>query len=214
MACGKNLRYALIGLSAYIFHYDHSKGRKHQFLLLQYLIAFDDLHSFRVPVDVFKKFFNEKYLTAKVSTETMDLNNPFDAKFPMQSMKPQAQLDVRAKTGDWLERSYPATRDENVKILDDYLTLCEEHHIRPIMFLPPTTEGYKKHFSRQKLDEFHYLVEQAQKKHPSAIFLDGWKLKGLTNGDFYDYGHLNLQGAAKFSAFLNKFIESIEARKN
>ena len=213
VACGKNLRYALIGLAAYIFHYDHSKASKYQFMLWQYLIAFGDMHNFRVPVDVCKKFFHEKYLTAKISTEPMDLNNPFYAKFPMQSMKPQSQPDARPKNGGLLKRDYPATRDENIKILDDYLTLCEEHHIRPIMFLPPSTETYKKHSNGQRLDEFHYLVGQAQKKHPSAIFLDGWKLKGLTNGDFYDYGHLNLQGAAKFSAFLNKFIESIEARK-
>ena len=209
VACGKNLRYALIGLAAYIFHYDHSKASKFQFMLWQYLIAFGDLHNFHIPVDVCKKIFHEKYLAMKVPTEPIDLNNPFDTKVPVQFMEPQLQLEVRVKTDEWLEKNYPATRDENVKILDDYLTLCEEHHIRPIMFLPPTTEGYKKHFSRQKLNEFHYYVRQAQKKHPSAIFLDGWKLKGLTNRDFYDYGHLNLQGAAKFSAFLNDFIEKL-----
>lgn len=90
------------------------------------------------------------------------------------------------------------------------MTLCEENNIRPIMFLPPMTEGYMKYFSRQKLDEFYYLVEQACRKHSSAIFIDGWRLQGFTDEDFLDVDHMNIRGAAKFSAFLNDFIESLK----
>ena len=95
---------------------------------------------------------------------------------------------------------------------NDYLTLCEENKIRPIMFLPPTTNCYKKYFNRQMLDEFYYLVGRACRKHTGAIFIDGWKLQGLTDADFYDVDHLNIQGAAKFSEFLNRCIEQIDAQ--
>ena len=92
------------------------------------------------------------------------------------------------------------------------MTLCEEKNIRPIIFLMPTTEGDIKHFNKQRLDEFYYLVGQACKNHSSAVFVDGWKLQGLSDTDFYDVQHLNIQGAAKFSAYLNDIIEQLDAQ--
>ena len=205
----KRIRYALIGLAAYVFHYDQSKSLNH-LRLWQYLIALGDLHNFHMSVEVCKKFFREEYLSTKIPLEPFNVNNPYLAKPPMSFMTPQSRLEVRNSAELWTEKNYPETRDENVKILDEYLTLCEDNNIRPIMFLPPSTEGYKKHFGKKKLDEFYYLVRQACRKHSSAIFIDGWKLQGVTDADFYDYGHMNIQGAAKFSSFLNDFIERLD----
>jgi len=72
------------------------------------------------------------------------------------------------------------------------------------------TEGYMKYSSRQKLDEFYYIVQTAQKKFSSAVFFDGWKLKAFDDTNFWDVNHLNIKGAAKFSAILNNFIETLE----
>ena len=43
-----------------------------------------------------------------------------------------------------------------------------------------------------------------------AYFVDGWKLSGFSDDDFYDVSHMNIQGSAKFSAILNDFIEQLE----
>ena len=110
----------------------------------------------------------------------------------------------------WLKKIYPKTRDENVKILDDYLTLCETNSIRPIMVRVPVSEKYMAKFNKQLLEEFYLLVEQACQKHLTACFIDGWKLKDFTYDDFYNHEHLNVHGAAKFSAYLNDFIEQLE----
>ena len=203
------IRNALIGLAPYSFHYDLSKTINNSFSLLFYLIAFDDLHNFHVPADVYKKFFRTKYLSKRLSLESVDVTVPFGSKNSLTFMMPKHRLANREIADEWSEKNYPETRAENVKILDEYLTLCEETNIRPIMILSPLSEGYRKHFSKQKLNEFYYLVEQACKKHTSAIFIDGWKLQGVIDADFRDYGHMNTQGAAKFSAFLNDFIESL-----
>ena len=72
------------------------------------------------------------------------------------------------------------------------------------------SEGYIKHFSKQKIDEFYYLVCEAQKKHLSTVFIDGWKIQVFSDEDFGDVDHLNFQGAAKFSTILNNIIENIE----
>lgn len=173
---------------------------------MQYLIAFNDLHNFFVPVDFYKKFIRAEYLLMKLPLEPFDYGAvPLNKKMDQQS-----RLNARNTIDGWADKNYPDTRDENIKILDDYLTLCGRNRIRPIMFLPPMTEGYIKHFNKQKLDEFHYLIGQACKKHPYAVFIDGWKLQGFTDRDFYDVFHLNIIGAAKFSTFLNSVIEKLD----
>ena len=206
----RKLRYALIGLSMYTFHFDQSRLYAENFRLLQYAIAFKDLHNFFMPTEDYLKLFREEYLSFK-----LPLAEQFDvigvhADNILRLMTFHNKIGARERIDKWESRNFPKTRAENIKILDDYLTLCEENHIRPIMFLPPMTEGYAKHFSKQKLDEFYYLVKKACGKHSSAIFIDGWKLQGFTDEDFFDVDHMNIQGAAKFSAFLNDFIESLE----
>ena len=180
--------------------------------MLHYVIAFNDLHNFFVPIELYRNFLREDYFKFKAPLDNFDLNNPHYAKpQALQFIGKISRLKTRKRAEEWAEKNYPETRDENIKILDDYLALCENNAIRPIMFLPPMTEGYTKYFNKKMLDEFYYLVGQACKKHSTAIFIDGWELKDLMNdSDFYDCDHLNNQGAAKFSAFLNDFIELLE----
>ena len=120
------------------------------------------------------------------------------------------QKAIEGATNTWKERYHLETRDENIKILDDYLTLCEKNNIRPIMFLISVTEKYMANFDKRLLEEFYVLVKQACQNHPSAVFFDGWKLKDFTYADFYDHEHLNIHGATKCSAHLNDFIEELE----
>ena len=180
--------------------------------MLHYLIAFNDLHNFHIPADVYRKFLREEYFATRLPLEPFDVNNPFYSKQPLQFMTREKQLKARESINAWANKNYPETFVENVKILDEYLTLCEENNIRPIMFLVPMPEGYIKHFNRRIIDGLYYAVKQACRKHSSAIFLDGWKLQGFTDRDFYDYGHMNIAGAAKFSVFLNEFICGVEAQ--
>ena len=80
------------------------------------------------------------------------------------------------------------------------------------MFMAPMTEKFMSNFNKQMLEEFYQLVEQALKNHPSAHFVDGWKWNGVTYADFYDHQHMNVHGAAKFSTYLNNFIEQLESK--
>ena len=180
--------------------------------LAQYAISFGDLHNFWMPAEEYLKLFNAAYLSARLPTEPLDRNNVYLERPSRQFMTWVERLNMLDVIAPWDNKEYPATRAENVKILDEYLTLCEENDIRPIMFLPPQTEVYRKYFNKKLLDEFYYLIGQACKKYPSAIFIDGWKLHGVTDADFYDVWHMNIYGAAKFSTVLNNFIEQLERR--
>lgn len=202
------LRYALIGLAPYSFHYDLSQVFLYRCLFLPYVIALNDLHNFFMPVDQYKKFLREEYLTQRFSL------NYFNAKMPYGGAikKVMDQKAIEKKNNTWEKKFYPKTRDENVKILDDYLTLCEKNNICPIMFKTPVTEKFMENFNPQLSDEFNSLIEQVLQKHPNAYFIDGWKLNLASYENFYDHEHLNIYGAAKFSAFLNDFIENLEKK--
>ena len=213
VSCGgghSKLRYALIELAPYKFHYDLSKSTNLQCVMLHYLIAFNDLHNFFIPKELYKKFLRPQYFSMRLPLEPFDVNNPFYVKKPLCFMTPQTRLKMIQKKDGGGGKDFTETRDENVKIFDDYLTFCGRNHIRPIIFLMPMSTGHMKLYNKQRLDEFRYIVGQACKKHPYAIFIDGWKLQGMTDRDFYDYGHMNIQGAAKFSTFLNSVIERLD----
>ena len=144
----------------------------------------------------------------KIPLESFNENKPYGSALLNTVISQEAILN--GGTNNWAKKYYPKTRAENLKILDDYLTLCEENDIRPIMFRVPVTEKYMKNFNPQLLEEFDTLVEQALAKHSKARFFDGWKLRDFTYDDFYDHEHLNIYGAAKFSTYLNNFIEQLD----
>ena len=205
MRGGHNLiRYALIGLAPYVFHFDLSKTYIYKSRVLPYLIAFNDIHNLPVPFDVYKSLFSEEWLTKKPSIAKVNLNGVKSLRVIVNP------LATNKGFTDWGKKYYPSTRDENIKTLDNYLALCEENNIRPVMFTACSSEKFKANFNKQMLEEFHQLVEQALQNHSSARFVDGWKLDGFTYNDFYDHAHMNVHGASKFSAYLNDFIEQLE----
>lgn len=201
------LRYTLIGLVSYSFHYELLRIFRYRCIFFPYFIALNDLHNFTVSADDYKNFFSEEYLTKKLPLNTFKAATPYVA----LSAKVIDQKTLDAGVNPF-RRYFPETRDENVKILDDYLTLCEENNIRPIMFMTPVTEIFMEIFKNRMMEEFRDLVEQACQKHPTAKFVDGWKLNSITQTDFFDCEHLNIHGAAKFSAYLNDIIEQLDAQ--
>ena len=204
------LKYALIGLAPYIFYYDQSLSVNETWRLLQYYVCFNDLHNFWLSADEYRNLFREEFLRQRLSLENFDTNNVYIEKRFKNSLGCAERIIARDGIDIWKDKNYTETRDENVKILDAYLTLCDENNIRAIMCLTPFTEGYIKYFSRRKLDEFYYIVREAMKKHPAAVFVDGWKIEGFPDLYFADVDHLNLKGAEKFSAILNDAIEHLE----
>lgn len=208
---GGKLKYALIGLAPFLFHYDASKTSSYV-SIFQYLIALNDLHNFWLPIEQYKKLFREEFLNTRLPLENINLNNLFYKKADsIKCMDINARVYARKRIDIWTpQKSYPETVKENVKILDDYLTLCEKNNVRPIMFLPPLTEAYMRYYNKEKLEEFYSFVNQLQKKHSSSVFFDGWKLKDFSDDYFTDVDHMNLNYAAKFSEILNGVIENLE----
>ena len=209
----KNLKYALIGITPFVFHYDVTRHYSCSFRLFQYLIAFNDLHNFPITLDKYRNRFNEDFLNTKLDFSGITVESVLGTPLPMQSFTPQSRMFQRSYVELFSQRDgYPETCQEYVKILDDYLTLCEKNNVRPVIFTPPITYCYKKYSNPKILDEFYVLMSESQKKHTSAVFFDGWKSDGFSDEYFYDVGHMNIKGAAKFSTLLNGVIEELERK--
>ena len=163
-------------------------------------------------MEQFGNLFSEEFLNTRLPLDNVDLNNIFYQKdTSLRFMNFVARVNMRKRIDVWDKvRTYPETVKENVQILDDYLTLCEENNVRPIMILQPLTPAYRQYFNRKKLDEFYFLLDDIQKNHPDAVLFDGWNLEGFTDDYFTDADHMNLNYATKFSTILNDFIEGLE----
>ena len=179
------------------------------FSTFQNYAAFNDLHNFWMPIEHYKSLFRSEYLAIRLSLEPFNLNNVYFEK-TSDVMNWNSHMVARDRVDVWVNRNYDKTRDENVKILDNYLRLCSDNNVRPIMFLITMTQGYMKHFKKKLLDEFYFIINEMVKKYPQAIFVDGWKFEGFNDKYFRDVDHLNIQGAAKFSTILNNVIENLE----
>ncbi len=206
---GSRIRYALIELNPYTFHADQSLYYSENFRLLHYVVSFKDVHNFWLPLEKYKNLFNANFLAYKLPLENFDINNVMLEKTPLRFMNFKSRLGARERSEVWDKKCYPDTLKEYVKIFDDYLALCQENNVRPIICTFPVSECYKKYFSKKIIAEFNHDIEEALKKYP-AVFLDAWKLKGFDDSDFYDVDHLNIKGAAKFSTILNNVIEQLE----
>ena len=207
---GRKIRYALIGLNPYTFHADQSLYYSENFRILHYAIAFNDVHNFWLPYEKYCGLFNENYLSYKLPLDNFNINNVMGGKTPLRFMNFFSRLKARERTEIWKDRYFSKTREEYLKILDDYLALCTKNKIRPIMCTFPVSECYSKYFSKKLINEFNHYVSEALKKFPESGFIDGWKLKSFDDSDFYDVDHMNIKGAAKFSAMLNNVIEQLE----
>ena len=101
-----------------------------------------------MPIDTYKKFLREEWLNNRLPLDLLNEKRPYSGELK----KRMGQKDIEGGTNTWKGKYYPETRDENIKILDDYLTLCETNNIRPIMFMVPVTEKYIANFDKRLLE--------------------------------------------------------------
>ena len=206
----KNLRYALIGLAPYSFSYDASRVVMESWRLLQWFLYFRDLHNYHMSAENYASLFRKEYLDGGyVTPAPIELGNVYMNK-AFNKTSAQTRFEYRQSAETWSKKYYPKTVAENKQILHDYLTLCEEHEIKPILFLPAMPRGYMETYPRNRLDEFHTILREIMSRHSTAVFFDGWQIRGLTDDDFADTTHLNVMGGAKFSHLLNRFVMQFE----
>ena len=88
--------------------------------------------------------------------------------------------------------------------------MCKSNDVVPIVTIFPVLNIWREFFSKRLIDEFYFIISEAQKKY-SFHFLDMFEFDSkLQLNDFQDTSHLNINGAKKVSKYINDYIMKLE----
>lgn len=209
---GNNFKYAIIGIEKYSFHYDESLSKSEDFMMLSYYINLKDVHNYKVSAEDIKLILKDEFLNSAQNIQVdnnFDLNT-FDYHLVDSSISPQTYVDGRNLAEVWKNKKYPKTFSEYKNIFINYINLCKERSIVPIVVFFPTTQIYDTFFRKQQIwDECVQTVKSIRKKLP-FVFLGGDFFNDFTDNDFLDCDHVNYRGAIKCSKKINDVIMKIE----
>ncbi len=206
-----DFRFAVIGLAPYSFHSNLSVGAEN-YRVLSYVLALKDAHDFPADAEMLWDLFQPKFDQSVIGIESylesnrIDLNDPIGVRKQMDfKMGDRERLKGRKRAETWKTKRFPNTKKENLKIFQDYIEMCLEHHVTPVCVVFPVTDIYRRFFSRQILEEFYQIMDDMQQKY-DVKFLNLFANEEFTYDDFHDVDHLNRTGAGKCSMIINKCI--------
>lgn len=195
-----NLKNIIIGLSYYSFNYDLSKTDS-RICRHRYINYIKDEHNDNEDL----RLINDIYLTKfsiyddinkrrdKLLSKICDLNNEYK-EYLLYEGKKQSKM------------SYPSSIEKNIEHLKNMLDIAKEKGVRPILLISPVTNDYSSLFTNSSLKQEFYLIIEKLNKEYDFIFYDYFNDENFSNDDFYDYAHLNKQGAIKFSKMISSKI--------
>ncbi len=193
-----NLRYVIINMGYYSFDYDMTKtnarNRIHRYI--DYFKDYHNNHNF-IELDIIRAFY-EKGIT-------------FQGYIDMNRLKEEIILDLNDTKGIYEAQKnssmdYEATRNENEKILEQYILFLKENDIVPIIVVCPTSTYYRENFNINRKNIFYNILDKLKDKYSFQV-VDYFDSDLFKDDDFWDYSHLNGKGAEKFTQILKEEIQ-------
>ncbi|ADL53953.1 hypothetical protein [Clostridium cellulovorans] len=214
----ENLKYAIIGLGYYSFHYDLSLSANEARVNYYYPIT-KKMHNNKLAGTYLTyqnqlEYIQEKILKKEHLNEAFNLvRNYYDKVIDSSSMK---EYNCQSRTNEELladiefikrdyKKDYPKTVIENKRILEDYLSFLEANSIKPIVIVCPTTKIYQAFTPKKLQQEFYEIINEISLKYEFQFF-DYYYSNEFEDSDFIDVSHLNYKGAKKFTRMLNNDI--------
>lgn len=120
------------------------------------------------------------------------------------------QSETQEKSYDAFFSPHKETVEENIKILGDIFNLVYQFkpEIKLSVVVFPFSDRCQewKEVDYQKR-QFYKILNQIKKQYPDFLIFDYYNLFDDHREYFYDYAHLNVEGAKIFSRFLNEEFE-------
>ena len=205
------IKAALINLAPWSFSYDMSRTTEN-YRCFAYASLLKETHHFPLDWAKMQKVFRPSFLhfAKNVDDRGVDLYDLNGCKQLMNhTVDVEAFLSIRSRVTRWDEKwEFPETEKENEALLVDYIQLCREHHVQPIVFTAPVTEICQQYYPKKSLDRFYTILRRVLRK-TGAPFLDYFQTKGFGFEECFDVDHLNMQGARKFTAMLDPAVMQI-----
>lgn len=101
---------------------------------------------------------------------------------------------------------YETTIQENLQIFSDFLQEMNEKNINVLVFVPPMSNHYQQCFNPDLITSYYKLMDPLKVKYDFKL-LDLYDDETFKDGDFFDYDHLNDQGAEKLSTIISNELD-------
>ena len=219
------IKFVLIGLSPYSFHYDSFKKFSTCSKNLQYMsLSAMNFVSLELQQDAQKpqyiSTFNYPYPNAYTRTMENFVGNSVKNVFDMTVAEPDANFDALREEFnheffaksliDWKDDTTFLSAeviDKNVQILEDYIKLCLANGAKPIGVVLPFAPLARKNFDKKLLALFRKKIRQLEIDYDFTCV--DW-FDHLSYNAFSDMTHLNLKG----TLYVNSAISLKLHKKN
>lgn len=185
------------------------------FLCLAYALLLKKTHHFPLDWEKMRTAFRPEFLHSAetVSGRDVDIYDLNGNKKRMSHiLGVQEYLSMRFRAEEWDDtRQFPDTQRENEALLVKYIRLCQENDVKPIVFLAPVTEIYRRYYPKRSLDRFYTILRRVLRM-TGAYLLDYFSVKEFGFAEYRDVDHMNLQGSRKFTAMLDHDVIRIVER--
>lgn len=214
----KNLKYAIIGLSYYSFHYDLSKSVNESSVNYYYPIT-GTMHNNKLADNyllyhhqlegIAREILKETHFLALVGFNKDHFNKIISDSYVMQydckaQTEEKIQEDIASVKRDY-NKNYPITVLENKQILRDYLDFLKINSIKPIILVCPVTNLYRDFTPPAFQCELYEIISELSLQYEFQ-FLDYYYSEEFIDSDFYDCSHINSNGSNKLANILNRDI--------
>lgn len=211
---GKNIKFAIIGMSYYSFEYDLSKSNLKDRVYTYYPI-FKSCHNHLKDNEIINNY--NKFDKAASNIFKKDYINLFynllreNSDSLWENFVSRVMDEEEIEKDKWMaekdcDKNYPITVEENAKIFKKYISLLKSKKIKPIVVICPASKHYHSKFSPRIKTEFIDIMNKVKNEFNIEV-LDYFESKEFSDQDFYNVSHLNKDGAKKFTKLLNDSIK-------
>ena len=196
-----SVKFVLIGMSPYSFRYENSKAFAMCPRNLQYMLALD--YEGETAHDHLLKTLTSdatKNWLASITSAQADLNFEGIKKALERNISIGAIAGWQSQLRNLIKKFFPETFERNLKILKDYIQLCQDNGAKPIGVVFPYAPAMRKNYNMELLTHFREIMHQLEESSDFA-FIDLFDMK-LGYDCFYDMAHLNFKGSATASSLL------------
>ncbi|MFC9711164.1 hypothetical protein ACFTRD_23705 [Paenibacillus sp. NPDC056933] len=235
----RNIKYCIIGMSYYSFHFDLSRSKKEAEKRINkvYYPIFKDSHHFEVNDSVtssdmnfddnnlsflyhiiFNKIKLDQTIVEAVIVHDSYFNNNVNRElFSLLGNVRLEDMDLSQKVAVGQQRAeqhnqllvHNKTVEENTNIMRNLINYLNEKRITPIVVAFPATEYYQKFFDHEFKAVFYEVMNSLANTHTFKL-VDLFNSDDFVESDFLDMDHLNEKGAVKVSNMLNMVLNSLQ----
>ncbi|UMY54383.1 hypothetical protein MLD56_23130 [Paenibacillus peoriae] len=234
----RNIKYCIIGMSYYSFHFDLSRSKKEAEKRINrvYYPIFKDSHHFEV-IDsatstdmnfddnnlsflyhiIFNKIKLDQTIVDAVIVHDSYFNNNINRELfsllgniRLEDMELLQKIEVGQQRAEQHNQLlvHNETVKENTNVLENLINYLSEERITPIVVVFPATEYYQNFFDPEFKAVFYEVMNSLANTHKFKL-VDLFDSDDFVESDFLDMDHLNEKGAVKVTNMLNRVLDSL-----